>query len=290
LVASALLPITGMAVLGVAHLKREPVGPWEKTLQVSDQWAETGLQAQKDRCYRLTAQGELKDGNGGTFSPEGSAPEVLRSSLGPPKGITDEECREMFVGQHPVRALIARIGDKSWTIHVGADLTFIAPASGEMAVKLACFAGETQSCGGTLELRLAEVREPRFVNPDGSSSIAARIDDVDYLLITPEGLQWEYGGNWARVGMHQGIYPTLVNGIAWWPDWTDPMTSSVLKTRAFAEGVKSGSLSLGGIRGEFAQAAITRSDNKAFQVRVEDMGLGSSTVGFRLSQAESVKP
>ena len=75
----------------------------------------------------------------------------------------------------------------------------------------------------------------RLVNPGGTSSVTARINGVDYLLISPEGLQWEYGGNWSRVGVHDGVSPALVNGIVWWPDWPDPMTSSVLATRDFTQ-------------------------------------------------------
>jgi hypothetical protein len=234
LLASALLPVAGLASLAGARLQIEPVGPWEKTLNVGDQWVDTGFRVQKDRCYRLTAEGDLTDGDGKTFGPEGTAPESLRKSLGPPKGLSGEARNEAFLGQHPMRALIARIDDKSWAIHVGADLTFIAPGSGTLAVKLNVKEGASGPDAGMLKLRLAGVREPLFLNPDGTSTIAARIDDVDFLLITPEGLQWEYGGNWSRVGMHEGVYPTLVNGIAWWPDWLDPMRSSVLKTRSFA--------------------------------------------------------
>jgi hypothetical protein len=85
-----------------------------------------------------------------------------------------------------------------------------------------------------LEVALAAVPKPRFRNETGRTSIWAHIDDMDYLLLTPRGLQWEYGGNWARVGMHGGVFTTLVNGIAWWPDWSDPVRSSVLATTEFA--------------------------------------------------------
>jgi hypothetical protein len=274
-----------VTVLGVAHLQREPVGPWEKTVNVSDHWVDTGYYVQKDRCYRLRAKGELTDSAGNPFGPEGTAPEALRNSLGPPKGISDEVRRESFLGQHPTRALIARIGDRSWAIHVGADLTFIAPGSGPLAVKLNTPEGASHPAAGTLKFQLAGVREPRFVNPDGSCSIAARIDDVDYLLITPEGLQWEYGGNWSRVGMHEGVYPTLVNGIAWWPDWPDPMKSSVLETKAFEAWCQPGRVPRVSSDPE-APAVISPvsppDPHKPLVLRLEDIGLGSGIVGFTL--------
>ena len=290
LVASALLPVTGMTFLGVAHLQREPVGPWEKTVNVSSQWVDTGFHVQKDRCYRLTAKGELKDSDGNTFGPEGTAPEALRKSLGPPKGLSDEARNEAFLGQHPMRALIARIGDKSWAILVGADLTFIAPSSGHLAVKLNEKEGASGPPAGMLELRLAGVRDPMFVNPDGTSSISARIDDVDVLLITPEGLQWEYGGNWSRVGMHEGVYPTLVNGIAWWPDWPDPLKSSGLETKAFAQWCDAKEQLLIEVASD-ATGVVTQEQPVRGQrkVRFQDMGLESNSLSVILRSPELAK-
>jgi hypothetical protein len=283
--ATALLPVAGLATLAGARLQIEPVGPWEKTLNVGDHWVDTGFHVQKDRCYRLTAKGELTDGDGTAFGPEGTAPEALRKSLGPPKGLSDEVRREAFLGQHPMRALIARIGDKSWAIHVGADLTFIAPGSGTLAVKLNVKEGASGPDAGMLKLRLAGVREPLFLNPDGTSTIAARIDDVDFLLITPEGLQWEYGGNWSRVGMHQGVYPTLVNGIAWWPDWPDPLRSSLLKTRSFSKWCEVNDPVAIQVATD-ATGVVTQEQAPAGQVRLrfEDVGLESSCVYISLNR------
>ena len=292
--AAALLPVAGLASLARARLQIEPVGPWEKTLNIGDQWVDTGFHVQKDRCYRLTAKGELTDDDGKTFGPEGTAPESLRKSLGPPKGISDEVRREAFLGQHPMKALLARIGDKAWAIHVGADLTFIAPWSGPLAVKLNTPEGPSHPTAGVLKLQLLGVREPRFVNPDGTSTIAARIDDVDFLLITPEGLQWEYGGNWSRVGMHEGVYPTLVNGIAWWPDWPDPLKSSMLKTNAFAEGVTPDSLVCGSAGAVSATAMSESKGAHTTRLRFEDIGLGSDAIACELaikkSMASQVSP
>ena len=284
---AALLPVAGLASLAGARLQIEPVGPWEKTLNVGDQWVDTGFHVQKDRCYRLTAEGELTDGDGNTFGPEGTAPEALRKSLGPPKGISDEVRREAFLGQHPMAALLARIGDKSWAIHVGADLTFIAPWSGPLAVKLNAPEGASHSDAGVLELRLVGVREPRFVNLDGTSTIAARIDDVDYLLITPEGLQWEYGGNWSRVGMHEGVYPTLVNGIAWWPDWPDPVKSNSLRTGAFVRWFLEHADLI--IRGDLSGPGVVTLETSPRQIRLRftDVGLESSCINASISCSSS---
>ena len=287
MVTAALLPVAGLATLAGARLQIEPVGPWEKTLNVGDQWFDTGFHVQKDRCYRLTAKGELTDGDGNTFGPEGTAPEALRKSLGPPKGISDEVRREAFLGQHPMAALLARIGDKSWAIHVGADLTFIAPWSGPLAVKLNAPEGASHSDAGVLELRLVGVREPRFVNPDGTSTIAARIDDVDFLLITPEGLQWEYGGNWSRVGMHEGVYPTLVNGIAWWPDWPDPVKSNSLRTGAFVRWFLEHADLI--IRGDLSGPGVVTLETSPRQIRLRftDVGLESSCINASISCSSS---
>jgi len=202
-------------------------------VHVTDQWVDTGFAVEKDRCYRLAVEGECRDATGERFGPDGTCPALLRTVLGPLKDLPAATRERSYSGQHPLRALIARIGDKSWSINIGPGMTFIAPASGPVAVRINEPKNSPHRPEGELRLSLESTPHPKFVDDKGRTTIWAHVDNSDYLLLTPEGLQWEYGGRWARVGMHEGVFPTLVNGIAWWPDWSDPVRSSVLKTREF---------------------------------------------------------
>lgn len=258
--------------------------PATKLFEVTDQWADTGLAVEKDRCYRLGVTGECHDATGGTFGPDGTCPVLIRSILAPLKDLPPATLARGYVGQHPIRAVIARIGDKAWSIHVGKGLTFVAPASGPLAVRINEPQGSQQQPAGALALTLEPVPEPRFVDEQGRTTIWAHIDDVDYLRLTPRGLQWEYGGNWTRVGMHKGVFPTLVNGIAWWPDWSDPVLSNVLATTAFkaaAEGKQPVT-----IENVIARHGLVQAEKPAdgiVRIRFRDTELGSGDIGCTLA-------
>ncbi len=252
-------------------------------VHVTDQWVDTGLTVEKDRCYRLAVEGECRDATGDRFGPDGTCPVLLRTVLGPLKNLSTATRAQANVGQHPFRALIARFGDKSWSINIGPGMTFIAPAAGPVAVRINEPRNSPQRPEGELRLSLESIPRPKFVDANGRTTIWAHVDDSDYLLLTPGGLQWEYGGRWARVGMHEGVFPTLVNGIAWWPDWTDPVVSSVLKTgefKAAADGKQPVSVvdvvaRHGLVEAEPAYDGIVR-------VRFRDTELGSGDIGCTL--------
>jgi hypothetical protein len=106
---------------------------------------------------------------------------------------------------------------------------------------------------------------------------------MDYLLLTPRGLQWEYGGNWTRVGMHGGVFPTLVSGIAWWPDWSDPVRSSVLETTEFKAAAKGEqSVRVMDIVARHGQVQAENSSEGIVRVRFRDTELGSGDIGCTL--------
>ena len=252
-------------------------------VHVTDQWADTGFAVEKDRCYRLAVEGECRDATDERFGLDGTCPVLLRTVLGPLKDLPVATRARSYSGQHPLRALIARIGDKSWSINIGPGMTFIAPASGPVAVRINEPKNSPHRPEGELRLSLESMPPPKFVDDKGRTTIWAHIDDSDYLLLTPEGLQWEYGGRWARVGMHEGVFPTLVNGIAWWPDWTDPVRSSVLKTHEFkaaADGKQP--VSVVDVIARHGLVEAEPAYDGMIRVRFRDTELGSGDVGCTL--------
>ena len=257
--------------------------PITKQLMVTSDWVDTGLSVEKDRCYRLTVTGSCQDKAGASFGPDGTCPVVLRTVLGPVEDLPIKTKNQCYVGQHPIRAAIIRIGDKAWSIHVGPELTFLAPASGPVSVRINEPKNSPHQPEGTLRLSLEPIHRPKFVDDTGRTTIWAHVDDSDYLLLTPEGLQWEYGGRWARVGMHKGVFPTLVNGMAWWPDWTDPVRSSVLKTDEFkAAAAGKQSIRVADVVARHGLVEAEKPYDGTVRVRLRDTDLGSGDIGCTL--------
>jgi hypothetical protein len=263
---------------------RRPAGPVTKEVFLTSVWQNTGLTVEKDLCYRLTVTGALRDNTGAEFGPEGTCPVMLRTVLGPPAGLPPATRSQGYVGQHPIRAVIARIGNKSWSINVGPGLTFIAPDSGQLSLRINEPARSSLAPEGTLTCTLEYVPQPRFIDDSGRTTIWASIDHADTLLISTRGLQWAYGGQWARVGLHEGVFPTLVNGIAWWPTWPDPVTSSVLETADFAGVAKA--IASGGqavqvldVTARHGRAGVVPPQGDVARVMFMDLALGSGDIG-----------
>jgi tRNA A-37 threonylcarbamoyl transferase component Bud32 len=257
--------------------------PITKQLMVTSDWADTGLSVEKDRCYRLTVTGSCHDTAGASFGPDGTCPVLFRTVLGPVKDLPLKTRNQCYVGQHPIRAVIVRIGDKAWSIHVGPELKFLAPASGPVSVRINEPKNSPHRPEGELRLSLEPIPRPKLVDDKGRTTIWAHVDDSDYLLLTPEGLQWEYGGRWARVGMHEGVFPTLVNGMAWWPDWTDPVRSSVLKTDEFkAAAAGKQSIKVVNVVARHGLVEAETPYDGMVRVRLHDTELGSGDIGCTL--------
>jgi len=273
--------LTGLAaIVGKFVMSARPV---VRELRVTDQWMNTGLRVEKDRCYRLAVTGQCRDAMGATFGAEGTCPLPIKTVLSPLKDLPPETLARAYVGQHPIRAVIARIGDKAWSIHVGSGLTFIAPATGPLAIRINEPNASNRKPEGALQVALEPVSNPRLVDEQGRTTIWAHIDDMDYLLLTPRGLQWEYGGNWTRVGMHGGVFPTLVNGIAWWPDWSDPIRSSLLETTEFkTTAMGETSVRVMDIFARHGQVEVEKSSDGMVRLRFRDNELGSGDIGCTL--------
>jgi hypothetical protein len=116
---------------------------------------------------------------------------------------------------------------------IGSGLTFFAPGDGELAFRLNDRQLGDEESRGKLSIKLVPLPSPALVSPDGTTTIVARVADLKYLLFEPEGLRWDYRSMLAN---DEGDYPTLINGIAWWPerDVRKVTRSKLLKTRAFS--------------------------------------------------------
>lgn len=282
-------PAAGMLAKGADQTARKEhaaalINPVTQKIFVTSNWQRTNFVVEQDRCYRLAVTGECRDKTGVRFGPEGTCPIMLQPVLGPQPNLPADTRGRCYVGQHPFRTMIARIADKSWSFRVGSDLTFIAPDSGVLSLRI----NEPENSGlnpeGTLTCTLQPILQPRFVDDAGRTSIWARVDAIDILLVSPRGLQWEYGGNWARVGLHEGVFPTLVNGIAWWPIWLDPMTSSTLETGDFAPVADVIARGEHGVRvidimAQHGQVSVERPVGDVARIQFYDRIPGSSDIG-----------
>ena len=66
-----------------------------------------------------------------------------------------------------------------------------------------------------------------------TTTVITRVGDLKYLLFEPDGLRWDYRSVLATDAEN---YPTLINGIAWWPprDVRQLSRSTILKTSLFS--------------------------------------------------------
>jgi serine/threonine protein kinase len=234
LAAATLVPVVGL--LGWVYRDRLPDfesrQPQTISLNVTADWSPTSISVVEGRCYRLKATGQCKGADGESFGPEGTAAPEYRVMLGPPRGMTSESSREQFVRNLPRQMLLAKVSSRSLDMAVGPDLTFIAPATGALAFRMNERTRDAHTTG-RLEITLQRLPEPRFVDEEGETTIRTRVGEKDYLLFRPDGLQWQYT---TLLKVTDGEQPTLINGIAWWPerDPYDTVRSKVLKTRQFA--------------------------------------------------------
>lgn len=233
LLSTALVSVVLFQVFTRWNRPTEPRSPQHASLGVTHDWTATGLRVSEGTCYRLTVSGSCDSGDGNAFGPEGTAPVELRTALGPPRGIGRKVIRENFERGHPTRMLLGKVTDASVVMAVGTGITFVAPASGELSFRINEPETSTPGSTGDLSVQLERIGQPEFVNPDGPTEIRARIGSTEYLLFRRDGLQWQ---RTTVLTETDGDYPTLLNGIAWWPrpDWKNALQSTVLKTRAFA--------------------------------------------------------
>ena len=243
LISGALLAVGFNRLGGSRVLDFERYWPQSTQLKASAAWTPTELSVREGAFYRLRVTGSCKDSSGVTFGPEGTAPEELRSLLGPPPDVAKDAARDAFVEKLPRRMLIARIRDSRILIPVGRELTFVAPWSGPMSFRVNHESESPQALAGDLRVTLEKVSRPALVDKDGKTTISTRVNKTKYLLFEPEGIRWQFTSY--QSALEEPEYPTLLNGIVWWPLPDKPNTEGwrgmtlkshtpLLKTGAFA--------------------------------------------------------
>jgi hypothetical protein len=176
------------------------------------------------------------------------------------------------------------MGDNRWTLLVGEKCIFLAPVSGLIIFRINDPEFPAEARAGSLDVTVSRLDVSPWESPSGEYTIGARIDAVDYLNIMPDGIFWEYGGEWSRVGEHKGRYPTVINDVCWWPRWM---------TREFTERLplpgifpaENRELQIVRVEARRGACRIHEYSAKRIVLQFRDTGLNSShvsvTVGYR---------
>jgi serine/threonine protein kinase len=245
LISGALFFVGLRQLVGAGLFDFEHYWPQSTQIRASNSWAPTGLTVREGHVYRIVATGSCRDSSGHAFGPEGTAPEELRSPLGPPGDVPQQVVKEAFIEGLPRCILLASIRDSRILLPVGKTLSFVAPWTGDLSFRVNEKTELPEALSGDFCVKLERVFRPQFVDKDGKTTIETRVGRTKYLLFKPEGLQWEYESALGWVKDLNSESPTLVNGIAWWPLPDKPNTEGwrelnltkrtpVLKTREFA--------------------------------------------------------
>lgn len=242
-------------------------------------WVRTGDKVERGQCYRILATGLWKDSDGQECGPEGACPKDLLAMLGPQTELTQSQKERYYCGQHPRGALICRIGEENWDFYVSSDCRFLAPVSGPLSFRMNDDdRGNVAAKIGTCAVTVTRI-DPEWVRPDGRVEIIARIDTVDWLHLTAQGAYWEWDGHWGKVGMHDGVYPTIINGIYWWPRWNSDKTTEALTVPALWPADPS-RVHVVGIEAKRGDVDIARADAHEVVVTFhKHKGPGSSQIG-----------
>jgi hypothetical protein len=243
----------------------------------SESWTATDLSVTASTCYQIVANGIWRGSKGPESGPEGVCPRNCFAVLGPQPALSDEQKEAYYLGQHPRGALIARIGDERWTFLVGAVCRFVAPVGGKLSFKINDTDQPANERSGRVQVAVAQAR-PRWVNPDGTVEILGRLDAADTFHITPQGVFWVYGGSDARVGLHDGYFPTVINGTYWWPNWPNKDRTDTL---AITDLWPRNPLQFRLVKVEAKRGHVKVMDQSRAEIVIQfaDDGLGSSQVG-----------
>ena len=243
----------------------------------SESWTETAFNVTEGQCYEIRARGKWTGLIGPAAGPEGLCPPELFAVLGPQPGLTHEQRESSFLGQHPRNALIGRIGSAEWTFYVGPACRFIAPVSGPLSFRINDINSPSAARNGRIDVTIAPA-VPEWLTHNGLCEILARVDDVDLLHISPKGMSWEWGGGWAKVGQHEGTWPTVINGTFWWPKWIDAKhTDTLPATDLWPHDIKH--FQIERVEARRGKVELTARTADEIVLRFHDDGLGSSQVG-----------
>lgn len=265
----------------IALARREappaPVANKSYSVPNSNSWTAIDFSVTAGQCYEISARGQWRGSTGPECGPEGICPLPLLALLGPQPALKKDQHEMYYLGQHPRSALIGKIADENWTFFVGPSCRFVAPVSGKLSFKI----NDTDASDAQREGRMRLTITPttaRWIAPDGTAEILARIDDADTFHITPQGVFWVYGGSWGKVGLHDGYYPTVINGIYWWPQWPTKDHTETLPITALWPRNPS-QLRLLKVEAKRGEVTVVDQSNSEIVLRFKDNGLGSSQVG-----------
>ncbi len=191
--------------------------------------------------------------------------------------MTPAQREGFYLGQHPRGALIARIGAEPWTFYVGTGCRFVAPVAGKISLRINDTDQRSPARDGKVQVNLSETK-PHWVNADGTAEVLARLDAADTFHITAAGVFWAHDGQFVRVGEHDGYYPTVINGIYWWPKWSEKLKSDVFPiTDLWPPSASRFQL----VKVEAKRGGVKVLNKSAEEIAIEfaDDGFGSSQVG-----------
>lgn len=254
-----------------------PVANKSYSVPSSESWTEIDYSVTAGQCYQIIARGQWRGSTGPECGPEGICPLPLLALLGPQPALKKDQHEMYYLGQHPRSALIGKIADENWTFFVGPSCRFLAPVSGRLSFKINDDDAADAQRDGRMRLTVTPTT-PHWVASDGTTEILARIDAADTFHITPQGVFWVYGGSWGKVGLHEGYYPTIINGTYWWPQWpTKDHTDTLPITALWPRSPSQFRL----LKVEAKRGDVKLVDQSASEIVIKfiDNGLGSSQVG-----------
>jgi hypothetical protein len=213
------------------------------TVSPTATWTPTSLSVREGEFYRLTATGSCTDEAGQAYGPAGTDSGEQGGLVGPPTDMTDSTSEKTVSSGHSRLMLLARIRDSRILIPVGLGITFVAPWTGELSFRANIDPESPESFVGDFRVTLERTLRPPLVDGEGKTTISTPVCKTKYLVFEPEGIRWRYLNFMSAT--EEPMYPTLINGIAWWPlpdkpnveglrELTQTSRSPLLKTRAFS--------------------------------------------------------
>jgi hypothetical protein len=273
-----------MSLAGIAGGQTLPAETPARTAQVPSnrKWNPSTLTVEQGKCYTLAASGEWKGADQVACGPKGTCPESAFSFLGPQPEVysSAEDLKKYYYENQPRNALIARFAGEKWSFAVGDKAIFLAPVSGTLEFRINDTNEVSKVRSGSMQVSLMEV-QPHWVDDRGQTTIYGLIDASDLLHFTPQGIQWEYGGSWEKPGRFKGNFPTIVNGIFWWPAWDSPTRTDVLPVKELWPGNAS-RLKIVSTDAGRGSVAIEYAKEGDVALRLSDKGGGPSTIGATL--------
>jgi clan AA aspartic protease (TIGR02281 family) len=272
-----------------AAAKEEPAGLKGDGFAVpsSGAWVPVAFNVEAGKCYEIKARGKWTGANGPATGPEGLCPPEVFSILGPQPYQTKEQ-QAFYLGQFPRNALVGRIGAEEWSFYVGPGCRFVAPVSGPLSFRMNDTSSASPAREGKLEVTVAAVTA-EWVDRRGLVEIIARVDDQDRLHVTRDGIYWEWGGQWGKVGLHDGYWPTVVSGIYWWPKWSDEKQTEPLAAPAVWPQNPS-RFQIARVDAKRGKAEVVDRGATDIVIAFSDQGLGSTQVGCVVSTGNSPAP